>query len=307
MSRINIAIASPGDVRDEHNAVPNVFNRWNEANSDAFLHPKMWEMSAPALGDHPQHILNPKILDESDLLVAIFWTKLGTPTPTANSGTVEEIREFIRKKGAGRVMVYFCKRSLPHDVDPAELARLREFQTQMRSQGVYYEYVDVKEFERDLYFHLDQKVAELLSDKLPLPEIPKENGDIKLREKELPVDKRLHHPIDFGRTLREISRGFASRMDQFDAIDGVSNDKFYALGAHVYDSVAICVDNFLTFSASRLLERERSGLERISTRLKRLSTNLPEIGAPFPEYWKQGREISDALSAHVAHIEKRLA
>ncbi len=29
------------------------------------------------LGDHPQHILNKEIIETSDLLVAIFWSKLG--------------------------------------------------------------------------------------------------------------------------------------------------------------------------------------------------------------------------------------
>jgi len=170
MKRVNIAIASPGDVQKERDAVLKVFTRWNDANNHTMLHPMMWESSAvPTLGAHPQHILNEQIIEKSDLLLAILWSKLGTPTLTASSGTVEEIREFITKKGPRRVMLYFCKRDLPYDTDPAELAKLRDFKEQMRSHGLYHEYVSLSDFERDLYHHLDGKIQEFESGQLPLP------------------------------------------------------------------------------------------------------------------------------------------
>src|SRR5688572_13378576 len=129
MQRVEVILASPTDVNPEKDAACKVFNHWNTTNNHAFLHPLTCENAGvPALGDHPQHILDKALIDRSDLLVAIFWSKLGTPTPTAPSGTVEEIREFIRVKGAGRVMVYFCRRDLPHHIDATELVRLREFE-----------------------------------------------------------------------------------------------------------------------------------------------------------------------------------
>ena len=160
MQRVNVAIASPGDVDRERDAILKVFTRWNDAHDHAFLHPVMWEYSSvPTLGDHPQHLLNEQIIERSDLLIAIFWSRLGTPTPTADSGTVEEIREVIKRKGPECVMLYFCKRSLPYDIDPNELARLRKFRAEMQSQGLYRQYETVDEFERDLYQHLDHKIA----------------------------------------------------------------------------------------------------------------------------------------------------
>jgi hypothetical protein len=32
------------------------------------------------MGDEPQKIINKRILKDADLLVGIFWTRLGTPT-----------------------------------------------------------------------------------------------------------------------------------------------------------------------------------------------------------------------------------
>jgi hypothetical protein len=135
MRRITVAIASPSDVQQERDVVTKVFTKWNDDNPDLPpLHPKMWEFATPELGDHPQHILNGKIIASSELLVAILHSKLGTPTPTASSGTVEEIREFIARKGPKRVMLYLCKRPLAIDVNPAELSRLNDFKAKMRLQ-----------------------------------------------------------------------------------------------------------------------------------------------------------------------------
>jgi hypothetical protein len=264
----------------------------------------MWESdSVPTLGDHPQHILDERILPKSDLLIAILWSKLGTPTPTAPSGTVEEIREFIRIKGPKRVMLYFCTRSLPYNTDPADMAKIRAFKAEMQSQGLYHEYTSVEQFERDLYQHLDAKVNELLQGKLPIPEpaaVPPKGDSSTVKQH---PDPRLRGLIDFGTGIDDITSGFATRLDQFDAIDGAGPDKFLDFGAHVYNSVAFCLDRFLAFSAAGMSEQNKEVLEKISTRLKRLGGSARDyLARPFPQYWKDGREICDALTAHVQFI-----
>ena len=165
MQRVNVVVASPGDVSEEREAVLKVFVRWNQAKSAVMLHPVMWESAGvPTMGDHPQHILDQQLLEGSDLLVAVFWARLGTPTPSALSGTLEEIREFIGRKGADRAMLYFCTRALPHDVDLTEVGRVRDFRDEMRLQGLVHEYSTVSDFEGDLYRHLDAKVASVASE-----------------------------------------------------------------------------------------------------------------------------------------------
>ena len=63
------------------------------------LLPVGWETHAtPAMGDRPQAIINKQILAGCDLLVAVFWTRLGSPTGAAASGTVEEIEEHLQRR-----------------------------------------------------------------------------------------------------------------------------------------------------------------------------------------------------------------
>jgi hypothetical protein len=110
---IPVMIASPGDVLDEKRAVREILNLWNDVNSrdaKAMLTPVSWEThAAPDLSGRPQELINQRVLRECDLLVGIFWTRLGTPTGKAASGTVEEIQE--RCPGGWQMMsVYrhFC-------------------------------------------------------------------------------------------------------------------------------------------------------------------------------------------------------
>ena len=45
------------------------------------------------MGERAQAIINRQIVKDSDLVVAIFWTRIGTPTGVAQSGMIEEIEE----------------------------------------------------------------------------------------------------------------------------------------------------------------------------------------------------------------------
>ena len=63
------------------------------------LLPLKWEDdAAPYMGRHPQTTINKQMCDKSDLLIALFKTKLGTPTEQFESGTVEEINALFDKK-----------------------------------------------------------------------------------------------------------------------------------------------------------------------------------------------------------------
>src|SRR5216684_9295766 len=90
-----VLIASPSDVERERETVANAIGQWNAAHSTSMgvmLEPIRWETHAyPATGDYPQGIINRQIVDDCDVVVGLFWSRLGTATPTAASGTIEEI------------------------------------------------------------------------------------------------------------------------------------------------------------------------------------------------------------------------
>jgi len=95
-------VASLNDVEAERTAARDVILRWNAANSlqrKVSIEPIMREThSESGIGSEPQSFVNP-LLERCDLLIAIFWTRLGSPTEKYESGTIEELERFSAEKG----------------------------------------------------------------------------------------------------------------------------------------------------------------------------------------------------------------
>ena len=158
-----VLIASPGDVTEEREAVRRLVHDWNSAHAARerlLLMPMGWESdSHPEMGGRAQGILNRQMVMKCDLLVAIFWTRLGSPTGESASGTVEEIRAHV---GRGRpAMVYFSSAPVPPDsVDAKQYAALRQFKQECRQDGLVEEFQSLNQFEGLFSRQLAQKVNE---------------------------------------------------------------------------------------------------------------------------------------------------
>jgi hypothetical protein len=145
----NVMIASPGDVLEEREAVRNVIHRWNSIHSQPLalvLQPVGWEShSIPLMGSRPQQILNEQIVDECDLLVGIFWTRLGTPTGKADSGSVEEIERHTKKKRPA--MLYFSDKPVElSSVDMEQYQSLVAYKDLCKVAGLFEGFSNTEKF-----------------------------------------------------------------------------------------------------------------------------------------------------------------
>ena len=149
----NVLIASPSDVPAEREAIAMSLHEWNALNSQEtgnVLLPVMWEShSAPAMGDRPQGIINDQVVRSCDMLIGAFWTRLGSPTGVEDSGTVEEIKWFL--KNSKPVMLYYSKAQPDLDsIDTAQLEKLREFKKSIKDKGIQEQYTSVGELKQKL-------------------------------------------------------------------------------------------------------------------------------------------------------------
>jgi hypothetical protein len=155
---LKVMIASPGDVTQERAIVTEEIHRWNDANSSArqlILLPVKWEThSTPQLGEHPQSIINRQLLDEADIVIGIFGTRVGTPTEEYISGTVEEIKKHV---AAGKTAkIYFSDVPVaPSTVDAGQYALVQKFREECQSAGLYATFDSLEKFRRDFSHHLD--------------------------------------------------------------------------------------------------------------------------------------------------------
>lgn len=173
----NVLIASPGDVTKERALVREVIHEWNALHSfstkKVFL-PVSWEThSHPSMDDRPQGVINEQIVDKADLVVGIFWTRLGTPTGLATSGTVEELERLVR---AGKpAMIYFSSAPVQLDsVDVAQYEQLKAFKAALGQRGLYSTYDSPTEF-RDMFSrHLAAKSIDDVHFKVreAMPDVP---------------------------------------------------------------------------------------------------------------------------------------
>lgn len=157
----NVMIASPGDVASERAIIRDVTYEWNAIHSQSrhiVLLPIGWEThSSPEMGGTPQDIINNQILDKCDLLIGVFWTRIGTPTTEYASGTVEEIEKHI--ESGKPVMLYFSSQPVVMDtVDTEQYSQLKAFRESCRSRGLYESYDSHSSFKEKIFRHIQLKV-----------------------------------------------------------------------------------------------------------------------------------------------------
>lgn len=159
---LNIMIASPSDVAEERQLVRDAIYEWNAIHSKQFgvmLNPVGWETHvAPEMGGRPQEIINKRILEDSDILLGIFWTRLGTETGEYVSGTVEEISRHIASQKL--TSIYICDRPiLPSKITD----QYQKLQVQIREwmpNGVLEFYNDLLTFKQKIKDHLSLHIQQ---------------------------------------------------------------------------------------------------------------------------------------------------
>ncbi len=118
---------------------------WNGRRAEAegvILLPRHWKSDAVPLlhADGAQSVIDSQLVDNADIVISVFDSRLGQATKGAVSGTAYEIE---RTSEAGKpVHVYFSDEPVSRSADPAELARLNEFRAEMEAKGLLGVYAD---------------------------------------------------------------------------------------------------------------------------------------------------------------------
>lgn len=169
---LRVFLASPSDVGEEREAVKRAIDELNLQNADFWgtrLELVRWETHAlPALG-RTQGVVNETTdLEAIDIFVGLLWSRLGTPTGEAESGTVEEFERAYaswRKKGHPWLAFYFCDRPVKYaGVTGAEqFLRVARFREQFADKGLYFTFSTPQQLERLVFRHLSRIVDQMLT------------------------------------------------------------------------------------------------------------------------------------------------
>jgi len=170
---LKVMISCPADVVEEAEAVEQVLDELNRSSADLLkirFDSFRWDKDAsPGLGDDPQEVINSQVADRFDILVGIFWTRIGSPTSRAKSGSVEEIESAITRlrnePNSLQLLIYFKTENPSLErLDPTQLAAVFEFQKILGREGILYKkFSVVEDFKSSLRVNLIQAAQELVS------------------------------------------------------------------------------------------------------------------------------------------------
>jgi hypothetical protein len=155
-----VLIASPCDVLAERDGAERAIYKWNRINAERiriFLMPVRWEADVYAdVGLSSQEIMNNQIVSDCDLLIGIFASRIGTKTPKADSGTLEEIYYFEKNKLP--IMLFFKNLLSDADrVDNVQFQKVQKLRSHYSKKRIYKEYSNPSEFEDIVFSQLSQR------------------------------------------------------------------------------------------------------------------------------------------------------
>lgn len=158
-------ISCPDDVQDDIKAVLQAFDSVNRNIGELHhihLVTLFWKNDAiPAAGNSAQAIVNQQLLNKADGVIALFWTRFGTPTDKYGSGTEEEIERAIADN---KDVLLFCseRRIVPNKLIPEQHVKVENFKN--RFHGLFASYKSKTELKTRLTHALASLIIKYVHD-----------------------------------------------------------------------------------------------------------------------------------------------
>ena len=157
---INVMVGNPSDVNLLAERVLAVVNKCSTQFSishNLALVPHHWTTSThPSAFNDAQSSINLQLVKECDLMIAIFGSKVGTPTKNNDyGGTAEEIEEHLRL--GHEVMVYFSS-TVSANLLPDDFNRYHNFRNLLRNRMYTFDYENTDDLEKKVEQSLNSYV-----------------------------------------------------------------------------------------------------------------------------------------------------
>jgi hypothetical protein len=176
---LHVVLASPSDVQAERDAVGRVceeLNRGIARDKKLRIELHRWEIDAhPGFHtDGPQALIDGWLrIEDSDLLVGIFWKKFGTPTQDAESGTEHEFQlayEIWKKNGRPQIMMYFNEKPFrtTNTAEGNQMLLVVKFKENFPKEGLWWPYNGRQNFENLFRQHLTSFIRKFTSETTPV-------------------------------------------------------------------------------------------------------------------------------------------
>ena len=162
--KYDVLIASPGDAVPGRDAVETALHDWNDHRGDregVILRPRRWETGSVSIMGRggPQSVINAQLVDKSDIVIALFYHRLGSPTDIAVSGTAEEIERSVK---AGKpVHLYFAEMPIPYRHDAKQFGALNNFRAEVQKLNLVDSFADEADLSRKVMRAIEYDLSQM--------------------------------------------------------------------------------------------------------------------------------------------------
>jgi len=172
LDQIRIFVGSPSDVGAERQIVKDIIDEYNSISGPtnrAVCKFIGWESDTfSAMGVDGQEVINTQIDDNFDIFIGIMWSKVGTATARAASGTIEEFERALSRwqtdPNSVNVGFYFKTDAIPQDIlDPEQYLQVRDFKSKIHESGCLTKDFSGDSFEKLFRRELNSNVADFLT------------------------------------------------------------------------------------------------------------------------------------------------
>jgi uncharacterized protein DUF4062 len=163
----DVFLSSPGDLETERDFIVAASQEWNllrSRDTGCYINIITWEDTiAPSLSDRPQQVINDQVGDDYDIYLGMMWSRLGSPTGEADSGTVEEFDRALDRYRAGegiRLAMLFKTAPIPtHILNGEQFDKVTAFKLRFAGEGGVYREFDSEDSLRSVANRLFEQIA----------------------------------------------------------------------------------------------------------------------------------------------------
>jgi hypothetical protein len=165
---VRVFVGSPSELSEERVRLDEVVREVNLLAGVTLglrLELVKWERDTyPGIGAEPQNVIDEQIGDTYDIFMGMLWTKFGTPTHDADSGTEHEFqRAYLRHKKDPdklKIMFYFKDGQIsPSQLNAEQLLKVEQFKKKLGESGLlYWTYKTTDEFANLTRIHLTKQL-----------------------------------------------------------------------------------------------------------------------------------------------------
>lgn len=187
-------------------------------------------------------------------MVGTFWTRLGTHTGRAESGTVEEIEKF-RKTGKPVLLYFSSVPVVPDSIDIDQYEKLLEIKKRYKKEGIVFPYKSIDDLQKLLQRHITSTVNSL-------HEVSTEGTKEEIDEEETQREAIEMFKLQFESFLRRVEAEWNSERDS----DPINIDE----GKYILERTC---SEVLDFRAQIVSDEESKLTEILNEATKRLKAS----------------------------------